>query len=455
MKWRFILIYMLKISRLFSRLTPVQVLVGGFAFVILIGSILLSLPFATTSGEFNSYVDALFTAASATTTTGLIVVDTGTFYNLLGQIVILVLFQLGGLGYMVFIVLIVAGLRQRASLKTRVLFKEAMAGARLGETVNYARSVIIFTFIFELIGAVLLFFAFRNDFSTSKAIYHAIFHSVSAFCTAGFSTFATNFQAYQQNILAHFVLLFCLCGGIGFFVLYDGYQYVVNRIRGMRKPISLHSRLVITSVLLMMVISIVIVYFSQIGIGFGQKTNALVSIFQPISALTGTGFSTIDINEMSMIGIFILILLMYIGPGPGSTAGGIKITSFSLIILSVVNLFLGRSDVNLFKRRLPKKRIDKAYAIAICALILLIIDIMILSVTEHSSFLQIVFEVTSAFATAGLSLGITSSLSIVGKVVLSITMLIGRVGPLAIGLSLVGVAKPVTYRYSEEDVFVG
>ncbi|HIE05308.1 MAG TPA: Trk family potassium uptake protein [bacterium (Candidatus Stahlbacteria)] len=442
-------------SRFINRLTPVQVLVGGFVVVILIGSILLSLPFATSSGQFNSYVDALFTAASATTTTGLIVVDTGTFYNLFGQIVILTLFQMGGLGYMVFIVLIVAGLRQRASLKTRVLFKEAMAGARLGETVNYARAVVIFTFIFELVGAILLFSVFRHDFPTGRAIYHAIFHSVSAFCTAGFSTFTTNFQAYQQSIPAHFILLFCISGGIGFFVLYDIYQYIINRFKGVRKPISLHSRLVITAIILMLIVSVLITYNSQIPLGFNLKTNLLVSIFQPVSALTGTGFSTINLNGMSLVGVFILILLMYIGPGPGSTAGGIKCTSFSLIILSVVNILFGRSDVHIFKRCLPRKSIDKAYVIATGALTLLIIDIMILSVAEDTSFLNIVFEVTSAFATAGLSMGITAGLSVVGKIALSLTMLIGRVGPLAIGLSLVGVPKPVTYRYSEEDVFVG
>ncbi len=356
---------------------------------------------------------------------------------------------------MVFIVLIVTGLRQRASLKTKLLFKEAMAGARLGEAASYARMVIIFTFIFEAIGSVLLYFVFRNDFPTTRAIYHAIFHSVSAFCTAGFSTFTTNFQAYQNNPLAHLVLIFCILGGVGFFVLYDGYQYLIRKVKGLRGSISLHSKLVLIAIAITLLISIVLTYLSQLGIGFSPNQNLLVSIFQPVSALTGTGFSTIDLNEMSLLAVFILILLMYIGPGPGSTAGGIKITSFGLILLSVVNLLLGRSDLNIFKKRLPKRSIEKAYAIAVCALLLLIIDIMILSLTESAPFLKIVFEVTSAFATAGLSLGITFSLSTVAKVVLSITMLIGRVGPLAIGLSLVGFPKPVTYRYSEEDVLVG
>ena len=441
-------------SRIVDRLTPVQVLVGGFVLVILIGSVLLSLPFATSSGKFNSYIDALFTAASATTTTGLIVVDTGTFYNLFGQIIILVLFQMGGLGYMVFIVLIVTGLRQRASLKTRFLFKEAMAGARLGETVNYARAVVIFSIIFESIGAILLYSVFKNDFSAPQAIYHAIFHSVSAFCTAGFSTFTTNFQAYQLSWFAHLVLIFCIAGGIGFFVLHEGFNYLVARFKGKRQSISVHSRLVILAIITTIGLSFLIIYLSQSGL-FTMKKNLLVSIFQSISALTGTGFSTININEMSLLGIFILILLMFIGPGPGSTAGGIKITSFSIILFKISHFLLGRSDINIFKKRIPKSSIEKAHVIAVCALILLIIDIIVLSITEKTSFIKIVFEVTSAFATAGLSMGITSSLSVLSKIVLSITMLIGRVGPLAIGLSLVGLPKPVTYRYPEEDVLVG
>lgn len=433
--------------------TSVHFLLSGFVLLILFGVVLLSLPISLSKGSSQTFTNALFTATSAVTTTGLTVVDTGAFYSLFGQLVILVLLQVGGLGYMVFVVFVVLGMRKRLSLKHRMLFHTSM-GHLSEDIIKFVRSVILFTLFFEGMGAVILTLNFMQDFSLGRAIYLGIFHAISGFCTAGFSPFSNSFVSYQGNVLLNLTLfIICIAGGIGFFVLYDLrtlFTKITNRLRPRR--LSIHSKFVMVLSTLIILSGAVAVFSSARGL---FKHPLLASLFQTISASTGTGFSTVNIGGLPSFALFTIIILMFIGASPGSTGGGIKTTTLGIMFLSLFALLRGREDVNLFNRHISQKTINKAFGIGLIALLVVILGTLILLVSERTNFLKIFFEVVSAFGTVGLSTGITSSLSTVSKLTLSIIMLIGRVGPLAVGFSLVSKAKPLTYKYAEGEVLVG
>ncbi|RKY39667.1 MAG: Trk family potassium uptake protein [Candidatus Omnitrophota bacterium] len=435
------------------RLTSVHSLLAGFLLLILTGTFLLSLPISLQKGSHQTLVNALFTATSAITTTGLVVVDTGKFYSFFGQLIILVLLQIGGLGYMVFIVSVAVGLRKRLSLRNRMLFHTSL-GHLSEDIIKFVKSVILFTLFFEGIGAIILTLAFLNDFPLSQAIYFGVFHAISGFCTAGFSPFSESFLAYQNNLLINFTLfVICFAGGIGFFVLYDLYN-LWKRVKRRLYPrvLSIHSRFVIILSALIIFTGGFLILFS---VKEGFKHPFLVALFQTISASTGTGFSTTDISKLPSLALFTLILLMFIGASPGSTGGGIKTSTFGIMLLSLFSLLRGKENVNLFNRDISPKVVNKAFGITLIALLVIILGTLILLAYEKVEFLRIFFEVVSAFGTVGLSTGITPSLSTVSKLVLSLIMLIGRVGPLAIGYSLIKKSEPLNYKYAEGEILVG
>lgn len=449
---------MANMQKLLRKFTSFQSLLMGFILIILIGSILLTLPIASSKGISQPFINALFTATSAVTTTGLIVVDTGSFYSIFGQIVILILFQVGGLGYMTFIVLMSYILGRKPSWRTGATLQELFVGVSFGNMKKFVKLLFLFTFLFEFISAVLLSLYWIREFPLSRAIYLGIFHSVSVFCTAGFGLFSDSFSSYQGSIVINMIInITCMAGGIGFFILYD-IQYlfskIINRIRPRR--LSLHSKLALTLSITLMVIGTGVIFISESRLSSLPSGHRLLSsAFQSISASTTTGFNTINIGAMSSTSLFIIILLMFIGASPGGTGGGIKSTTFGVILLFTIALLRGREDVNIFGRRISPEVRNKAFVIGSMAILLVIFGTVILTFTEKASFLKVLFEVVSAFGTVGLSTGITPSLSIVGKIIISITMLIGRLGPLAIGFSLFGRPKRVAFRYPEGEVFVG
>lgn len=446
------------LQKLLRKLTPIQCLVIGFILIILVGSILLTLPIASSKGVSQPFINALFTATSAVTTTGLIVVDTGSFYSLFGQIVILILFQVGGLGYVTFIVLVAHVIGKKLSLRTGITLQKSLAVVSLGDMKKIVKLVIVFTFISEFVGAAILSLYWMREFSAPRSIYLGIFHSVSAFCTAGFGLFHDSFSSYQGSVVINIIIsIVCIAGGIGFFVLYDIHILSGRIIRRMRpRRLSTHSKLASTLSITLMLIGVGVIFISEgklLSPPLGYRL--LSSAFQSISASTTTGFNTIDIGAMSSTSLFTVMVLMFIGASSGGTGGGIKTTTFGLMLLFLSALLRGREDINVFKRRISPETVNKAFAIGLMAILLVILDTLILTATEKASFLKILFEVVSALGTVGLSTGITSSLSILGKVIISITMLIGRVGPLAIGFSLFGKPKPLVCRYAEGEVFVG
>jgi trk system potassium uptake protein TrkH len=416
-------------------------------------------PFATVEDRNISFIDALFTATSAVTTTGLIVVDTGSFFTRFGQTIILILFQVGGLGYMIFIALLMLGLGKRLSLGNLDLLHGSIGKPTSEDLLKFSKKIIIFTIFLEAIGVGLLNCQLSKFFSLPEAIYSSIFHSVSAVCTAGFSLYADSFTAYRDNIFINgSVILLCVAGSVGFFVLNDLYHFgkqIINKKYPRR--FSAHTKLALSVMTVLIVLGIIIMY--AIGgpeVALQVKEKIVYSVFQIVSASTTTGFNSIDIGGLTNSISWLIIILMFIGACPGGTAGGIKTTTFGMIFLSVCSVLRGRKDVNVFNRRASSEMVMKAYSVAVITLLWIAITMGVLLVTEEClSFQSILFEITSACGTVGLSRGITSSLSVTGKYFITLTMLLGRVGPIAVGYSLIGKPRPVNFTYPKAEILIG
>ncbi|MBN1805487.1 MAG: hypothetical protein JW837_09565 [Sedimentisphaerales bacterium] len=439
------------------RKSPVRVLVVSFLALILFGTLLLMLPRAS-AGESMNFVNALFTATSAVTTTGLIVVDTGSDYSVFGQVIILILFQIGGLGYMVLISSIFFFRKSRLSIDTKVLIGESVVRPKAVDVLAFVRSIIIFTFVVELIGAVALGYYWKEDFGLSQGFYIGLFHSVSAFCTAGFSLYSDSMTAYRGSITLNVLIgIICMTGSIGFFVLYDVFVFFVNAIKRKRpNRFSAHTKLSVLISLLLIITGIVILFI------FGQTEQSSVFLqrflnatFQSVSSSTTTGFNTVDVGKISQAGLLTIIVLMFIGASPGGTGGGIKTTTFGLMALTVWAVMTGKEDVNVFKGRVPPATVRKAVGVTVAGIFWFFVATLMLTITENARFLDVFFEAVSALGTVGLSTGITPKLSTAGRIIIAVTMLIGRIGPLAIGFSLVGKTKKVAYQYVDVEIFVG
>ena len=443
----------------YSTLNPHRLLLLGFIFVTFAGAFLLSLPTASTSGNSQSFIDALFVATSAISTTGLTVVDLGSFYSLFGQIVILVLIQIGGLGYMIFVVTIVLQLGGKLSLGGKLILEESMSSPPYEEVSHFSKVIIFITFLFEFLGAAVLSLYWMREFPVKHAIYLGIFHSVSAFCTAGFSLFPDNLSAYRDSIVINVIIgILCIVGSVGFFVIYDVYHMMSRKKREDEPPkrLLIHTKLVLIMLPILIITGALLICLSEWNTPLPSfKDRFLTSTFQAISASTTTGFNTLDTGTVKTLGLATMVMLMYIGASPGGTGGGVKTTTFGLLISSIISVISMKDELILFNRRISPRTKDKAFAICTIAVLLIALDVLILSVTEKASFMEIVFEVVSAFGTVGLSTGVTPTLSVTGKIVLVITMLIGRVGPLAIGFSIRGKCKLVPIKYPEGGILVG
>ncbi|KKO19479.1 MAG: hypothetical protein DCC43_03460 [Candidatus Brocadia sp.] len=447
-------------SMFYYILSPHRLLLIGFITIILAGSLLLTLPVALArgTGESQPFIDALFTATSAVSTTGLTLVDVGSFYSLFGQIVILTLVQIGGLGYMIFIVLVMSGLGIRLSLSGKLILQESLTSPPYEEVLRFSKMVVFVTFAFEFLGAAVLSLYWMKDFSVQHAIYLGIFHSVSAFCTAGFSLFPDNLCSCRDSMVINITIdALCISGSIGFVVLYDIYYAIFGKLKEDEPPkrLLVHTKLVLLMLPALFMIGFLMVFISEWSTPLSWKDRLLTCAFQVISASTTTGFNTVETGAMKTLGLASVIFLMYIGASPGGTGGGVKTTTFGLSISSVISVISQHDELIVFGRHISSRVKDKALAICAIALLLIMLDVFILSVTEKASFMEIVFETVSAFGTVGLSAGITASLSVTGKAVLLTTMLIGRVGPLAVGYSIRGKCRIVPVKYPEGVMLVG
>jgi trk system potassium uptake protein TrkH len=442
------------------QLTPPQILVLGFGVIIFIGAGLLMLPIASATGQSMSFIDALFTSVSATCVTGLVVVDTGSAFTTFGQIVIVSLIQIGGLGFMTMATLVAFVFRKKITLKERLVLQEALNQGSMEGIVRLIRKVIIYSLSIEAVAAVIFTIRFSFDFGFTRGLYYGIWHAVSMFNNAGFDLFGTidapfvSFTGYVGDFVVNFVaMMLIILGGIGFIVISDMIEF-----KKMKK-ISLHSKVVLSMSGFLLVIGalgIFIFEFTNIrtlgSLDFGAKI--LSSIFQSTAARTA-GPNTVDIGALRQASQFLIIILMFIGASPGSTGGGIKTTTFTILISAIITMIRGKEDIVIFRYRLAKDRILKAITLSMMALFLVIIVTMVLSTTEDSSFIKILFEVTSAFGTVGLTMGLTPELSTLGKVLICLTMFAGRLGTITLAYALQPKQEKELFRYPEGKITIG
>ncbi|MEL7566986.1 MAG: TrkH family potassium uptake protein [Dehalobacterium sp.] len=437
------------------KLAPPQILSLGFIIMILLGTILLTLPISTTDGKGCSWLNALFTSTSATCVTGLIVVDTGTYFSRFGQVVIAALIQVGGLGFMSMSVLIALALGKRIMLKERLIIQEALNQINMDGIIRLTKYMLGVTFLIEGTAALFLAIRWSTDLGWGRALYYGVFHAISAFCNAGFDLFSVSFVNYRGDLTVNLVIsLLFIIGGIGITVILD----IGNYFSRHKLKLSLHSKMVLSISAILILIGMAMVFLMEsnntlAGISWSEKI--LASYFQAVTPRTA-GFNTLPIGEMRDGTLFFLLILMFIGASPGSTGGGIKTTTFGTVFLLIISIIKGKNEVKAFERSIPNEIVYKALTILIISLGIVIINTTILLFTETADGIQVLFEVVSAFGTVGLSTGITPTLSSIGKIIIIFTMFLGRVGPLTLAFALTQrMRKGSEIRHPEEKINVG
>ena len=442
----------------YHRLNQVQYIALGFFFIILAGSLILTLPIASQSGEWTPFLDSMFTATSATCVTGLVVYDTFTHWNVFGQLVILLLIQIGGLGFITVGVGFSMALRRRIGLRQRDLLKESINAMEIGGIVKLLRKIFIGTALCEGVGALLLATRFIPEFGLVKGIYYSIFHAISAFCNAGFDLMGgqqpyASFTAYATDPVINITLmLLIIVGGLGFVVWSD---VVLKRFRW--KNYCLHTKMVISVTLLLIFGGALFLFlFEQGGTISGMSTGdqILASLFGSVTARTA-GFNTVDTGALQPESKLLTIALMFIGGSPGSTAGGVKTTTIAVILIYVISNLRGESGCNVFHRRIGDEVIKRASMVFCLNLFLGLICVTLILATSNLRMSDVLFEVYSAISTVGMTTGITRDLNVVGRIVIMILMYCGRIGSMTFALSFV--AKPETKGLSlpEEKITIG
>lgn len=447
--------------------SPAQALVFYYAAAILIGALLLATPLAA-NGEALSFLDALFTATSAQCVTGLIVVDTGSRLSLFGQGVVLTLIQIGGLGITTFSVYLFIYLRVGISTRGRGIINETLMHTPINSWRELVRDIIAMTFIIELAGAVVLSFAFVPKLGFWPGIYSALFHSISAFCNAGFSLFSDSLIGFQNNGLVNItVITLIILGGIGFLVIRELLQLGFRKKsrNGNRNRLSLHTRIVlITSVGLIVYGAIMIAWLEADDAlaGMSSTEGFWTALFQSVTARTA-GFNSIDLGNFRVPTLFLMIFLMFVGASPGSAGGGVKTTSLALFLSIFYSRLKGSPHTSIFKRTIPDDAITKSLALVILAIILvgvalfglLAVQTSDLAHEAHREFLSYLFETFSAFGTVGLSIGATAKLNSAGKVIIILLMFAGRVGLLTMAFAIAGRTRRFAPHYAEENIMIG
>lgn len=438
-----------------AKISTAQTLILGYFVFILFGSFLLMLPISVEGVETLSFIDSVFTTTSAISGTGLIVEDTGSYFTLFGQAVILLLIQVGNIGYMIFFALAVVVFGGRLSLFNKLILKESISHSKL-DLKQFVMKVFKYTFVIEAVAALLLAVYWMQDMPVLEALKQGVFHSVSAFCTAGFSLYPDNLIGYRDDYFVNAVILAAsFAGCIGFFVVYDLSSYFKALIKRVHYKLSTHSKLALYVSGSIIVIGTVLIYFVENIISqTGEASTFLESFFQSASASSSVGFNTVDIGKLERSSLMSIIIEMFIGASPSGTGGGIKTTVFAIMCLSLITFIRDRKNVNVMHRSVHPATIARAFSICFFALFWLVFTTMFLNITEDQQFLSLLFEASSALGNNGLSTGITASLSIPGKIILSLSMLIGRVGPLIVGYTLLGKRKALNYSYPEGNILI-
>jgi trk system potassium uptake protein TrkH len=442
-------------------LSPARIFIFSFAVVILAGAFLLWLPFSAGRGQL-TFVDALFTSASAVCVTGLATIDIGKDLSLTGQVISLFLFQIGGLGIVTFSVVFFGIMGRGVSFKGREIMQSTFLHTPRRDFIVIAKWVLLSTFVIEGIGTLLLFVRFSQDFSPVHAFYQALYHAVSAFNNCGYSLFGDSLVKYQSDVIVNLTVGgLIILGGIGFIVLYE----IFARFRGLQKKLSIHSRVVLMTTAILLAAGALFFYLFEMNHilqGASVQTQILTSFFQSVVPRTA-GFNTVDIGQLTNATILVMIILMFIGASPGSTGGGIKTTSFTLLLMMIWSRFKGSEDVNMFNRTIPREILTRTITIIFASAfsICLITSILLLaggaenlpSAQSRHFFVEYLFETVSAFGTVGLSMGITAKMNDFQKWAIIVMMFAGRVGPLTLAFAWSVSKRGLTY--AEEQVMVG
>ncbi len=451
--------------QVFRRITPAQLVLGSFALALALGTLLLMLPVMAARGtEPVGFVDALFTATSAICVTGLVTVDTATRWSLLGQVTIVLLIQLGGLGIMTYSTILVLLVRGRFTVRGRLTMQDTLGGTSAADLRRLVKTVFVSTFVIEAVGATALATRFALDMPIGQAAWFGVFHAVSAFCNAGFSLFSTSLVHYVGDPTVNVVVPgLIILGGIGFLVIAEVWGRRAGK--GRDRELSLHARLVLSTTALLLGIGMV-------GFFLLERANTLAALPWPAKAMATwfqavtprtAGYNTLDYAQLANPTLFFTIVLMFIGAAPGSCGGGIKVTTAAILGGIVRSQLAGEERVHLFRHAVPREAVGRAVTLAAASALAVVLVTLVLQVTEaHGAvtdarrglFLELLFETVSAFGTVGLSTGVTPRLSDAGKIVIAIMMYVGRVGPLTLTL---GLARPTggRFQYSEEPVVVG
>ncbi len=429
-------------QRVINKSTPGRMIILGFVAVILVGALLLMLPVSSADGKSASFLDSLFTATSATCVTGLIVRDTGTGWSVFGQTVILLMIQIGGLGFMTVAGFLRILLFKGNKFSDREAVLQGLNIDYISDIKHMLRFVAKVTFGCEGVAALLLFFRFVTQMSVGKAVYASVFHAVSAFCNAGFDIMGnfSSLTSYADDLYVNIIIMALITmGGLGYLVWMELLEHKKN------KKISPYTKMVlITSAVLLVGGALLFALFewnnpATIGkMTVGDKI--LASFFQSVTFRTA-GFNTVDLSAITRLTVLMSCLLMFVGGSSGSTAGGIKTGTFAIVMLTVRNILRGRSEIVIFNRRINRNTIYRAFTIVVVGILILILSVVLLSYTEDAPLSCIMFECVSAFGTVGVTMGITTALSAIGKILLILLMFMGRLGILTLSCSIASQLK--------------
>ncbi|MFC1766085.1 TrkH family potassium uptake protein, partial [Planctomycetota bacterium] len=459
---------------------PTRMLIASFLVLIFAGAGLLCLPKAAT-GVPLSFVDALFTATSATCVTGLVVKDTGSDFTLMGQIVILTLIQLGGLGIVIFGAVFALLLRQALTVRESAAMQDLLSANTLTSIGNIIGFIFAFTLIIEALGTVALLPLWRHDPNWTGTViqqrwFYSLFHSISAFCNAGFGLYSDSLERFQYRSGVYLVIApLIVLGGLGFSVLYNLFNVLADRIKrsciwfrfkhvrlamALPKRITLQTKIVLSTSLVLILIGTVSIYSFDALTGSPDRLHSAswgAAFFQSVSARTA-GFNTVPIDELAPTAQLCLIVLMFIGGSPGSAAGGIKTVTLAVIVMALITTLRKRGEVEVFRRSISTSVVGRALTVTLLFVAATLVATLLLSVTEcshHIPLSDLLFEVTSALATVGLSTGVTATLTALGKIIIILMMLIGRLGPLTLLAAMTFDIKPARYNFPQEPVMVG
>jgi trk system potassium uptake protein len=440
-----------------NKISPPQLITAIFIVLICAGGLLLALPHASETGESVGLLNAFFTSTSAVCVNGLIVIDTGSSYSLFGEVIIMVLIQIGGLGFMTLGVMVAIVLGRKIGLKERLILQQTTQSTSVQGLVRLSLHMVLISFVLETLAAIILTLRWQDEMGWGTAAYYGLFHSVSAFNNAGFALWSDSLSSHIGDPVVNLTIaVLFLIGGLGFIVVVE-----ILRKRSWRK-LSLHSKVVLVASGVLTLAGFLLIFLleSWNPHTFGDLTlsERLLAAFFQGTAPRSAGFNSIDIGSMLAASQFLMIILMFIGSASGGTGGGIKINTFVVLLLATLNTFKGGGQIHAFGRKINQESVMRALAVVVSAITGVLLVTMLLTITEglmDDQFLNILFEATSAFSTTGMSMGLTPELSQAGKVIITITMFAGRLGPLTLAYALSQKKRVSKIGYPEDNILIG